>query len=90
MDANKTIKLKQIEYQLQPSCGLCAHGQFPNDDWGTCGHHSYSHRKHTGEDRSLSVHKSGICSDFRPDTQIVDRLTHYSAFMTDQLAKNFA
>jgi len=64
MDENKTIKLKQIDYKINESCGLCSHGLFFGKSWGECSKNAYEHRKHSKATRLLSIHQSGYCIDF--------------------------
>ena len=64
MDENKLKVLKTIEYKAQPCCALCEYGIFKlNQDFGICVKHFYMHRKHTEEQRWLSVNKNGICNN---------------------------
>ena len=63
MDANKLAELRRIGYAVRPSCGLCKHGQFPSDEWGTCAVRVYQHEKHSESTRNLSVHRNGSCAD---------------------------
>lgn len=65
MDANKLKVLKEIEYEVQECCGLCVHSDIrPTSLWGVCTIHEYTHEKHTGEPRDLSVHFVGRCDSF--------------------------
>lgn len=64
MDTNKLKVLRGLPYSIQKTCGLCTHGVFPNNDWGTCQLHTYDHLKHTGEDRKLSIVRYGSCPSF--------------------------
>ena len=64
MDADKLRVLHEVGYEVQESCGLCAHfNAQPGSDFGTCSLHQYDHAKHTGPLRLLSVHRNGRCSD---------------------------
>lgn len=76
MDASKLKVLRSLPYRVMPVCGLCLHGWFPKDDWGTCSVHTYEHEKHTGPRRSLSIHKFGTCKKFEPRPN----LSHLGAF----------
>jgi hypothetical protein len=64
MDPSKLKVLRKLPYKIQPCCGLCLHGWFPKDDWGTCSTHTYEHEKHTEGRRSLSIYKFGTCTNF--------------------------
>jgi len=64
MDLNKLDKLKEIDYEINPCCGLCIHGKFRMEtDWGTCDAHNYEHLKHERE-CELSINKFGFCKMF--------------------------
>lgn len=68
-DLNKFAKLREINYTIPVTCGLCVSGEFPDrGDWGTCKKHQYRHLKHSGEDRGLSIHRIGYCDDALADT----------------------
>lgn len=71
MDANKLKVLREVKYRLQKCCGLCTHGWFPKDDWGTCEAHTYEHQKHTEGNRRLSIHKYGSCHLFEAKTNLI-------------------
>jgi hypothetical protein len=79
MDATKLEVLKGI-YSVQKVCGLCEHGSFPHDNWGTCSSHAYQHLKHTGAARQLSVVKFGSCPAFKADETKVVALGAYREF----------
>lgn len=64
MDANKLQVLQALPYQINRCCGLCKHGWFPQNDWGTCEVIKYDHEKHSGPPRKLSIHKYGHCPKF--------------------------
>lgn len=80
MDANKLEKLKEIGFNLKPTCMLCVAGEFPNNDWGTCAINSYKHLKHTDELRKMSIHKSGSCSRFLLDERKEEELESFKQF----------
>lgn len=66
MDENKVIKLKDIGYTVKEVCALCKHSSFtPHNSFGVCTAYKYTHQKHTGPDRELSIFKFGHCSDFK-------------------------
>jgi len=65
MDQNKLLKLKQIGYQIYPSCVRCKHANFlAGREFGLCRKHAYCHQKHSKNPRQLSIHISGYCNDF--------------------------
>lgn len=83
MDANKQEALDQIGYEIPACCGLCRFGQFPQNDWGTCDLHSYTHLKHSGPDRRLSVYRFGLCrgaGQFQPDPTKIAALGAFARF----------
>ena len=62
MDANKLERLKEVGYAVQPSCGLCHHGDFaPGQDFGVCNLWYYMHLKHSESKRKLSINRHGAC-----------------------------
>jgi hypothetical protein len=65
MDENKLKKLVHVGYEIRKCCGLCKHGQFKHDDWGTCKLHDYEHLKHTQSKRQLSIYRYGTCSNVK-------------------------
>jgi len=81
MDKNKLTELRDIGYTIPKTCGLCVHGTFPNDDWGTCAAHTYNHLKHSDTKRHLSIVKSGACSKFELDEAQAARLGAYREFL---------
>lgn len=81
MDANKLKVLREVGYQIPGVCGLCRHGAFPKNNWGTCNVTTYSHQKHTGDDRQLSIHKFGSCPKFDADPNAVFGLLAFSEFL---------
>ena len=62
-DEAKFAALRALPYQIRVSCGLCIHGQLSPTGWGTCARHSYTHRKHSGAPRQISIHAAGSCPD---------------------------
>lgn len=81
MDANKLQVLRDIPYNIPRVCGLCCHGEFPNNDWGTCSRHEYQHRKHTGSPRQLSILRLGSCPSFEESPEKVAGLGAYQEFL---------
>jgi hypothetical protein len=67
VDANKKQELLNIGYRIPGTCGICVHGQFNQDAFGTCAIHEYRHLKHTGSKRQLSVYVYGRCPKFELD-----------------------
>lgn len=82
MDANKRLKLVEIDYTLE-ACGVCAHSSFSSREaeFGTCGLHQYDHQKHSGPVRDLSVHRCGRCPDFTPDAIDMHHLHAFTEFL---------
>lgn len=65
MDQNKLDKLKEIGYEIKPTCGTCIHfKQFSDADFGDCQKHEYVHLKHSGGRRKLSVVRDGSCNEY--------------------------
>lgn len=81
MDANKLEVLRELPYSVHKVCGLCRYGVFPNNDWGTCSRTEYSHKKHTGPARQLSIVRFGGCSSFEADPVKKDSLGAYQEFI---------
>jgi len=81
MDHNKLEVLRALPYSVQRVCGLCRHGQFPNNDWGTCARQQYDHKKHTGPARQLSIVRFGSCAGFEADEAKKATLGAYQEFL---------
>ena len=64
MDDNKAEKLREIGYEIRNTCGSCKYGQFREGVFGLCSENTYAHKKHTGEERFLSVIRYGHCSGY--------------------------
>lgn len=65
MDANKLEVLREIDYQIHPTCGSCLYSVIrPGSDYGICGLHTYEHQKHSSKERSLSVNRYGSCPEW--------------------------
>ena len=65
MDANKLAKLREIEYRIPKTCGLCDFSSFaPSSEWGECINHEYDHLKHANNPRFLSIYRGGTCKHF--------------------------
>ncbi len=87
MDANKLQVLRDLPYKIPAVCGLCAHGEFPNNEWGTCRAQQYDHVKHTGPARQLSIVKFGTCPKFVQDIAKTTQLSLFREFMDFTHAK---
>lgn len=62
MDINKLTKLRELHYQILPTCGMCKHSSFRRDsDFGTCNQYTYQHLKHSDSKRQLSIYRAGHC-----------------------------
>jgi hypothetical protein len=71
MDLNKLKVLQDLPYKIHKVCGICKNGRWkPNTDWGTCMIILYNHKKHTTDERELSIHKYGSCPKFEYDEHI--------------------
>lgn len=80
VDRNKFQVLQEVEYRVFPSCSMCKHSTFPQDDWGTCDLHEYDHDKH-GDTRKLSIHKCGGCPRFERDYSRTARLGAFATLL---------
>lgn len=84
MDENKRLKLVEIGYRVERSCGLCKHGRFvKNSDFGVCWFHTYQHLKHSDAIRNLSVLRYGSCPGFEMDKQAEGVIHKYSEFLSE-------
>ena len=82
MDANKAQVLREIQYQILPTCANCEWGIFRDkSDWGTCDLYEYEHVKHTDEARQLSIHTSGTCPKFQLNEQVRYELHGFAEFL---------
>ena len=81
MDANKLKVLRDLPYSIQKTCGLCVHGVFPSNDWGTCQAHTYDHLKHTGEARQLSIFRYGSCPSFKLHEPLLTTIGAFKEFL---------
>jgi hypothetical protein len=80
MDANKLEKLREIDYHVPKTCGLCVHSSFPapSGEWGECNQFTYEHQKHTESRRYLSIYRGGTCKNFEQDPQALGRIHRYA------------
>lgn len=61
MDNNKLSVLRDIGYEIVPTCKLCAYADLTSgSEWGTCKKHIYDHLKH-GNTRHVSINAFGRC-----------------------------
>lgn len=74
MDANKLVVLRDINYKVQPHCGICVHADLSMDGWGYCNLHTYQHGKHSEHTSRLSIHRAGSCGSFELDQVATSRL----------------
>lgn len=85
MDDNKVEKLHSIGYKIRPCCGTCYWSQLGVDNWGTCGLHTYEHKKHVGGEKSaereLSICSYGLCDEYEADEQTMWTVVHYKEFI---------
>lgn len=83
MDANKLEKLKEIDYHIPKTCGLCVHSSFssPSGEWGECNKHSYDHLKHSAPRRLLSIYRGGTCSGFELNQSALGNLNRFTEFV---------
>jgi hypothetical protein len=82
MDQNKLMELRQIDYRIPRTCGLCRHGVFVGvNDWGGCAVRTYDHLKHTGPPRQLSIYRGGSCSGFEENARVPNILGTYYEFI---------
>lgn len=84
MDENKQQALWEMSYHIDPCCGLCRHGAFPNNDWGTCQMSYYVHLKHSeteaNPERHVSIHKMGACPSFEASAPKLYQLGAFSQY----------
>jgi hypothetical protein len=68
-DDNKFEKLREVGYRIPVFCGLCLHGKFRSNMWGTCSKHTYMHLKHHNPEggRGVSILRSGTCGSAEAD-----------------------
>lgn len=85
-DENKFEKLRSIGYRIPITCGLCIHGPWPAEVWGTCDLHKYQHLRqdNPNEGRGISVHVSGTCSSAAPDPNMFKSLGAHIEFLEPQ------
>lgn len=88
MDANKLIKLKEIDYRILKTCGLCVNSSFasPLSSWGECTKHSYDHLKHSSNRRHLSIYRGGTCTEFAQNPKSVGELGRFAEFVRADVA----
>lgn len=88
MDSNKKCRLDEIGYKIQPCCAICQHSKFiSHSAFGLCmlSDHKYTHLKHSGEDRNLSVNIFGWCPKFASSHgKIFERINQFSVFIEEE------
>ena len=85
MDNNKLAKLREIGYTIRKCCGNCVHKRLMElSGWGTCKVHRYKHRKHTRDDREVSIHMFGYCEKHEWSEGAMFQLLHYREFSEDR------
>ncbi len=81
MDANKRQKLLDIGYRVKSTCGTCKHfNSYVDPEFGDCSLHKYTHLKHSGGQRKLSVVQHGHCNSYEQDN--VEFLHGFKEFLT--------
>lgn len=84
MDQNKINKLVDIGYEVKKVCGNCKHfTQYEDMHFGECDAHEYTHLKHSGGKRKLSVVQYGTCASWElsPD---LEYLHGFKQFLTTE------
>jgi hypothetical protein len=85
MDANKLAKLREIGFRILPTCAQCRFRDFYPESsiWGVCrkNENLYTHLKHRGADRRLSINRNGTCPGFEFDAQLAHEIAHFSEFL---------
>lgn len=82
MDANKDLRLQEINYKLHRTCGLCVYFEGSKGSmFGVCKKNTYNHLKHTGDARALSVNIYGSCLDFDWDTVKLPQLHGFQKYI---------
>lgn len=85
-DENKFAKLEEVNYTIRPCCFLCKHGTFYTFAlWGTCAKHTYKHKKHTGNDRQMSINIIRSCDDYDGDDNKINELGNFVEFYKDEI-----
>jgi hypothetical protein len=80
MDANKLIKLKEIDYSIQKCCGLCRYARMSSDGWGECHNTSYKREKHNAI-YWVSINRYGYCDQFSLDEKAEEKLGKFDQFL---------
>lgn len=80
-DKNKLKVLQDINYKILRTCANCKHAELTEyNEWGTCKVHKYQHGKHTGDDRGVSIHKSGTCKSHDYELMVTFRYGAHDQF----------
>jgi len=85
VDQNKVKKLRDVGYQILPTCARCKFGKFatPSKFFGECNKFTYEHLKHHKNPRQLSVNAAGTCSSF--EGHPLENLGKWGEFVTKKL-----
>ena len=79
MDRNKAKVLEEIGYQWNRTCGTCDYVDIrPGTNWGVCMKFTYTHRKHHGPDRQLSVNRYGGCEAHVANPVFLRDIAHFT------------
>lgn len=82
MDTNKLKVLRDAKYTIRKVCGNCSSGRFKKGNpFGECLSRTYTHEKHTGEKRQLSVHQTGYCDYHVFAEEETDKLHGFYIFL---------
>lgn len=81
MDVNKLKVLRDLDYKIQKVCGNCQHSSFRGGSlFGVCSVNEYTHLKHTGEKRQLSINYFGSCDKHYPSSRFESQLEGFKEF----------
>lgn len=84
MDQNKIKKLQEIGYTVEKVCGTCKYfAQYEDMHFGECDTHEYTHLKHSGGRRKLSVVQYGTCDAWEPAVDL-EYLHGFKDFLTTE------
>lgn len=81
MDENKREVLKQIGYEIRPTCSTCKYSKINTYGFGECQKHQYVHKKHTGPARQLSIYESGWCPSYEASADLEETLHGFNEFV---------
>ena len=80
MDNNKLKVLRDINYSIPRTCGLCKHARLGHYEWGTCEIQTYDHLKH-GNERQLSISRYGSCAKWQENEAATYTLDRFREFL---------